>query len=325
MKTMRSLVVLIGIGILLSSTILAEVPEGSKGRTADAGPRDAKERIGFHPASSIPVDGFAPLASENNETVFVAPDAAFGGGDVLSAMPDSAASGATLLVRLTSNALAELNKSKTDRVAVLVQGRLVAAPLLEMVGDVLVLDLARLSSESVQRITKLLSASSATGTTVTLVPRESTVRPGELVSVDVFLTGVFDLRAYQIGVEIKTEQSAAPVVEDIAVETERTDFVFSGQAVVHAADPNQVRLTSALYSGGKTLDRRAYAGTFTYRMPMNATGTHLVQLRTGNRTLLRDSCGNSIDYQQGAPARIGVGLLSPLGPADNNSAAPNGR
>ncbi|MCH7705353.1 MAG: hypothetical protein IIB61_09580 [Planctomycetes bacterium] len=143
-------------------------------------------------------------------------------------------------------------------------------------------------------------------------PRGS-IRPGELLEVDVYVDQANDLRGYQVSLDIDLEPARFAdrefaggvheemfVIEEVFVDAGRDDYVFAGRDDLSAVDLAGGRLGAALLAGGVAIDAPAYLGTFVIRI---APGADLVfpdgvapsvGIHLGAGTFLRDSSADPI-------------------------------
>ncbi len=129
---------------------------------------------------------------------------------------------------------------------------------------------------------------------VSLVVNSSALQSGGLLSVDVYLDNLVDLRGYQVALDVTGGTTGTLSRESVTVDTRHADpqgngdYVFFGSQSVTATDEIGGRLAAALYNGGVSSGSAKYAGTFTFRASMDASGTFNVGVRMAD-TLLRDS------------------------------------
>jgi hypothetical protein len=103
-----------------------------------------------------------------------------------------------------------------------------------------------------------------------LEARQSTVKPGGIVEVDVHLAGPLpDLRGYQLHLGASGDAGAALV--DIAVE-ERDDWIFAGRGAWRAFNIATGQMVAGLDSPGVIASAGGYLATFTYRVSEAASG-----------------------------------------------------
>ncbi len=69
-------------------------------------------------------------------------------------------------------------------------------------------------------------------------------------TVEVYVSNVADLRAYQVSSAVSGGEAGHLTVEDAWIETDRDDYVFASRGAIDAADLTGARLLGALFSGG---------------------------------------------------------------------------
>jgi hypothetical protein len=140
--------------------------------------------------------------------------------------------------------------------------------------------------------------------------------PGELVHVDVHLTdGLAALRGYQLHLSGAGGKRGDLELADISIDSARDDYVFAGVAGVWTAFN---RSTGQMLAGMDALEGvpaspGAYLATFSYRVPEDAGGTLVVEVRAGDRSLatqdrtfLFGTYARPIGVEGSTPARIAV-------------------
>lgn len=164
---------------------------------------------------------------------------------------------------------------------------------------------------------------------LTLVPRRATIRPNDVLAVDVFASAASDLRGYEIaparscsllggGLGARESGRKAPLsepspshapqtllrLESVAVEVARADYIFAGLTQFAVTDPLEQRLAAAALEGGVPVVKSRYLGTFTLRATSAAAGTYPLGLRLEG-TILLDSYGRRLHVEL-LPASITV-------------------
>ncbi len=120
-----------------------------------------------------------------------------------------------------------------------------------------------------------------------VAPRSRTVRAGETLDVDIYLSGSFGLVGYQIGltadrVTSSRAESGALVIEDVTVDTDRKDYAFRDLYGFPAVDTELGRVGGVMIGSGVDVgaDERVYIGTFTVRAADDALGTYAIRAAT---------------------------------------------
>ncbi len=141
-------------------------------------------------------------------------------------------------------------------------------------------------------------------------PAMTAVPAGEvdgLILIDVFVSGVVDLRGYQVTLETIGSEGEGLDVEDIWVDTARSDYVFADEQAVTAVDLVGGRLAGAMFSGSVDAMRPAYVGTFSFRPSPDAPEALSTQVRMGHHSLLRTATSAPITFKAGPAAVVAVG------------------
>ncbi|UCC29309.1 MAG: hypothetical protein JSU86_14035, partial [Phycisphaerales bacterium] len=193
-------------------------------------------------------------------------------------------------------------------------GRLVAAGPVAFDAREHQATISGLSSTQVQRITDLLSGGAVVpgGPAMTLVPSQRTLQAGGALTMDLFVSGVADLRVYQAALDVTGGTRGSLVVEDLSINSERPDFVFGTQQKLDAVDQVGGRMGAVLFAGGVDATSSKYLGTFTLRASDDALGTFSVNLRGGESSILWTSQNQPVRFGLGPAATISVGTPSHL-------------
>ncbi len=306
-----------------------------------AGRRPDGVEMSFRLASLLPLPGFEELVYGHDEVIYVDPETFLTRGDIASAETTISGNAGYFTLRLTQTATRRLELSeggrpkvkggirrspfrlphsvlrsrKPGRLAIFVNGRLMAVSEITPKGTTGSIVLKGLLPGQAQRLGRLFSAapSAPAGPLLTTVASEATIAPGSAVTVTVFLSGVADLRGLQVALDVTGGMSGALEQESMSIAVDRPDYVFGSRPAVTSTDPVSGRLLSALYSGGVAVTETAYVGTYVFRASPDARGTFIVNVRTNHETLLRDSKGLPIGFRIGDGAAISLGM-APLPP-----------
>jgi len=235
---------------------------------------------------------------EEDRAVYVAPRNIFTAGDILS-IEQSNSDASALVISLRDGVSPLPLVNPPARVAVYMDGRHSAIAHLDYYDSSTPATLSGLLPGQIQRLMRALNIGQfgvMNGTNLSAVPRETTVAAGSSIKVDIFGSGMVDLRAYQVALDAVGGAIGALRVESMFVDTVRPDFAFSGLAVVTAADENRVRLLTALYEGSVDAVDEAYLGTIVFTAPRDYVGEVQIKVRAGNDTLLRNEAGSPVRY-----------------------------
>ncbi|MCK4659006.1 MAG: hypothetical protein KAV82_05740 [Phycisphaerae bacterium] len=145
---------------------------------------------------------------------------------------------------------------------------------------------------------------------IIVVPGSAVIQPGDLLKADVYISGVVDLRGYQLALDASGGTQGELTLESTSIDTERMDYVFAGLQDVHATYLARHRMASALMQGGIDSPSPEYLGTYSFRAAPDAEGAFLLQVRDDADTFLRDSARQAITIEQMSPATIHVGFLT---------------
>lgn len=118
------------------------------------------------------------------------------------------------------------------------------------------------------------TASLSLGTArLSIEPTVIRAKPGQTVSVDVFVEGVRGLRLCQVSLQARGGLSVIIELSDVVVDSTRQDYAFAGMSPLTIPDPNQHRAVSALWEGGAdVMEERRYVGTFEFVSSRDARG-----------------------------------------------------
>lgn len=268
--------------------------------------------VSFRLATTTATAGFDRVVY-NGKQLFVSPSPSFTSGEIRSV--EAADAGTSLQVVLTRSAASNLvsasSRAQTDRLAVFVGSRIVAAPTWETAeadGSTLI---GGLSSEQANRLIALLSREGVAfgGAVITATSPVAAIRAGDTFTVDTFVSGVADLGAFEIALDAADGTTGRIVIEDVEIVDTRSDFVFDPSAVT-AEDKTQFRAVGAMMQGGVNAEEPAYLATYTLRASDDASGSFAINVRTEGGALLRDSDALAISYRAGKDLIITVGKIN---------------
>jgi hypothetical protein len=293
------------VGVLAVGVIAVASARGDS-RTS----RDVKgSPVSFRLANSSPVSGYDKMTVPSDGTVvYVAPRPIWSGGEVISAQ---AREGGALELTLNSEAarrVANLARESGDRLAVFVDGKLTSVGILGAEsGRATITGLNPTSTESVLRLLNGVRPTpqpNQTSAIMTVVPAGV---DGDLYTVDVFIQGVRSMRAYQVGLAVEGGTSGDLVREEVSIDEERADFVFSQLDYLAPADQVGGRAAGILRDGIVDRAEPGYLGTFAFRATPDASGTFQISIETDSKSLLADSQNEMMEFQVSAPASVTIG------------------
>ena len=259
-------------------------------------------------ASDTALPGYERFQYDGNRVVYVSPKVQLTGKDIASAEALVADSAGSVALTLTRNAIARSAGDVEGRLAVFVNGVLVAAPAVISRGATGTLVLTGISAEKAARIVKALSPATIApaGPILSVVPTQMLAAPGELVSVDVVVGSVADLRGIQVAVDATGGQAGRLELEDVSIDIMRPDYLFANDQALNATDVYRGRAVSVLYDGLVSVMQPAYVATYTFRVSPEANGVFQIQVRRDADTALRRAIGEPVAYQVGPAAQITV-------------------
>lgn len=273
-------------------------------------------------ATTTPTRGFLKTATADGGTIYVAPRVAVSAHEMLSAEAIAVRNGSDVSMALTDEAVKRLaglaEKYNATQLAVYQGGTLLASGGLSIDSSAGRITVSDLSGDAASRVTRMISTDGTipVGSAMLLVPSRTVVQPGEAVNVDVFLSNVQDLRTYQVTLMTRGGDAGTLTREDVALNSTRTDFVFSGMQKVDAVDRNGGRVGAVLFGGGVNVGDPAYIGSYTFRASADATGLFRIGVDIQDRASLLWSADNKpINFSAGS-ATITVSARSNVRPSD---------
>ena len=144
------------------------------------------------------------------------------------------------------------------------------------------------------------------GSRITIVPRRSSVKPGQTITVDVYVNSVRSLRTFQVAVDAVAGNGQK--LELVSADTggDRADHVFFGRNAVNAADLSQGRLGAVLFQGDADADQAKYLGSFSFASDKRTTGTYSLTLRRSD-SFLNDAERGELRFSvQSATVNVGL-------------------
>jgi hypothetical protein len=199
-----------------------------------------------------------------------------------------------------------------DRVAIYVDGKLMSTGALgggSSGGRATITGLNSVNSESVVRLLNgerpiLVPTQTPVSAMINVVPAGQS--DGAYL-VEVFVQGVTNLRAYQIGLVVSGGQGGELVRELVEIDKTRADFVFGNLQSIAADDQVGGRLGGVLMDGGVDRATPAYLGTYAFRPSPGAAGTFEVAIDTGEKSFLANEHSETFEFRTGPAAQITIG------------------
>lgn len=284
--------------LVASSAVQADSRQTSRGTS-----------VTFRLATTVAAAGFDRLAY-NGEVLFVASRPSFTSQQIRAA--DTSDGGSLLELTITREAASDLasqaRRAQSDRLAVFVGSRIVAAATIDVNDADGLTVLSGFSAGLTDRLVALLSREGVAyaGPLVTVSGSHAAILAGQVFTVDTFVSGVPDLGAYQVALDVSGGSSGSILIEDVEIIATRPDYVFDATAI-KVTDPQLFRAASVMMDGGVDAEELAYMATYTLRATADASGTFEVSIKTGERSLLRDSEAIPIPFRPGQGFSITVG------------------
>lgn len=303
----RTMILLAGCGfcVLAGGAIAVADSKAPKGSPA----------VTFQPASATASRGFEQTVV-GEKTMYVEPRSLFTSDDVLSAKADRGNNG-SLVLRLSPDPYAVLmahsQATQGTMIAISSGSKTLAIGSVSLIIADGTITLSGLSSADAERIAGMIPEKSTMpttgGATVTVVPRQTAIMPGDAVTADVFVAGASDLRLYQVAVDATGGTAGKMNLENMVIDKSRADYVFGTQQLVDAVDMTQGRMGGVLFEGGVNVEQPMYVGTYTFRSTGDSTGTFYVQVRVGRDSFMQTTTDETITYRAGQPAMVTVGAV----------------
>ncbi len=150
--------------------------------------------------------------------------------------------------------------------------------------------------------------SAQTGPAMTVKASHSTVAPGQLITVDVYVSNVAKLSAYQFRLVATGGDQGSLALESVTLDQVRNNYVFLGRQVMQALN-KQAGLCGALLTDGSSRDvtKPAYLGTATFRATSDARGAFEISIiNHAGSSILADSVGQTVTFTTSAPTKVTV-------------------
>jgi hypothetical protein len=265
----------------------------------------------FKPATLSATQGFKTIAVGDTK-YFVAPDPMFSGSNVQAASADGGALQLTVGADIANRVSAAMKK--TERLAIFVGGTFVNAPIVRSASDGKIV-LAGLSSFNTDHLVNVLgnTGAGAGSATMSVVTNQTSVNPGDMITVDVYLSGAADLKAYQVRANATSGQTGKIAVAEMVVDKERSNYVFGTGNVIDAVDNNDKRLGAVIFEGSVNVGNPLYLGSFTFQTPEDIHEAYVINVEVGEESFLRNSTAEPIEFRVGAPVVVSAGTPNRLG------------
>lgn len=246
----------------------------------------SEKQLTLHLASLTPVDGF-DVKTVDGAQVYISSRVAVTESAVLSADATSSGELSMLLTEPGAHRLQSLiRRNDVSHMAIIAGGRMIGVEPFAFQSETSGLTLSELSPKQVSQLSGVVAAT-PTGAMISLVPSQTHVFPGRPVTIDVYVSGVESLRTFQVTMApVSGGNSGSLDIQDVTMDTTRSDYVYGQLAAVAAPDLSGVRLGGVLLSGGVDATEQLYVGTFTYMPSADAEGKFRLTVRGGDRSSL---------------------------------------
>ncbi len=148
------------------------------------------------------------------------------------------------------------------------------------------------------------------GAGVTAAALQTSGRPGGVFPVDVYLSNIPDLGAYQLLVKATGGTQGTLTVQDPVINRDRKDYVFGQADIVDVVNKHQTVLGAVKSSGGATVGKPMYAGTFNFVASADAKGVFSIVIEKGPAaSLMTNSVAQEFSFEFGKTATITIGKV----------------
>ena len=149
------------------------------------------------------------------------------------------------------------------------------------------------------------------GTVMFVQVQQTEAKPGDIITVDVYINNVANLSLYQVQLKAVGGERGRLIPEQVEIQKTRRDYVLGGTGIIEAADQRNKRAGGLLMQGSVDVTRPAYLATFTYRVSSDAAGTFKVNINRGSETFISDQSSATLSFGAGADAKITVTGVAP--------------
>lgn len=272
---------MVGVGLALVSTASAGERTKSSGKD---------RTVSFRLASTSTQSGYEHMSVRGGEDFYVSSEVLFTQEQVVSIKTVDARNGQALELTLTPEAANKLRNASADRLAIISQGRLMAAPRVDTINSDGVARVTDLSPEQVTRLSRMIRNREAVqaGSILQVVPREASGTAGSLFTVDVFIRSATSLRTYQVALDVTGGNSGSLTREEAWIDVDRADYIFGDAQAIKAVDEVGGRMGAVLMDGAIQAAGSVYIGTFAFRASDDADGTFDIRARSNGDTFISD-------------------------------------
>jgi hypothetical protein len=268
----------------------------------------AAAEVTFMPATTVPTVGFKMLNTPAGR-LYVGPGVVLSNTDLNSV--SSMRSGTGIELNVSQDLADELDGvlRNSERLAAFVDGTFVDAPLARVSEDKVLLNgLSKIGGEHLANLLNQVSADED-APIYTVTTNATSVRPGDMITVDVFINNAVDLKAFQVRARATGATTGRLPVAEMIISKERPDYVFGTAFGLDAVDNTGDRMGGLIMDGATdVMNGPKYVGTFTFQTPAGVNDMFYVNVEVGEETLVLDPDANEIPYRVGAPAVVASGV-----------------
>lgn len=143
---------------------------------------------------------------------------------------------------------------------------------------------------------------------LSLIASSSSVAPGEVVVVDVFVEQALDVSAYQVMLVCSGGDAGLMEFESPIIDLEREDFVFADCEVIDAVDVANGRLGAVRFGGGSDVFGNKYLGSFHLRASEDAAGDFSINIQGSGETFIMTTDSTPTPLTPGVGVTITVAM-----------------
>ncbi len=152
------------------------------------------------------------------------------------------------------------------------------------------------------------------GAGATAVARRTAGRAGETFVVDVYLSNIADLGAYQIRLKASGGTRGSLTQQSAMVDRSRKDFVFGADNVIAAVSEDTgivlVARDAPRAAGTVTVGKPRYVGTFNFLASADAKGVFSIMVEKGpDASILTNAIAQTVSFEVGKAPTITIGAV----------------
>ena len=280
---MKRSVTILGLAVAMGACLawplnsLAEAP-GEKAKTEAKKPAEIKRpNVDFRLASDVEKVGYRLATYSGDKKLYLAPEIRFSARDLVDVEAKLADGGA--IIELTfkpGNKKMNLpGATPTSPVSLGIElgGKLISTCTCKPGDKPNALWLGGMLPGEASGMARLLGGRTFApeDATIFLIPKATKVRPGQAVSIDVYVSGIYQVRGFQVAVEPTGGQGGMLKLIECVVDETRPDYIFQSQRTVSTAADYQ--MMAAMFSGATDAESPAYLGSYHYVASQDAKGT----------------------------------------------------